>query len=67
MATFQFYFFSAPQLAIAEVDVKDLRELHQVLTQNRFIEARLTDNGLDGSLSNILIATSRIQLIQEMS
>jgi hypothetical protein len=66
MGVFRFHLIGGQPVEL-EVAVGGIGELSEVITRQRFIEGRLTQPDGDGVLAGVLVATSRIQCVVEVS
>lgn len=67
MGVFRFHLIASAQPVELEVAARDVGELNEIITRQRFVEGRLTEPDGDGVLLGMLIATSRIQCVTEFS
>lgn len=66
MATFRFHLIGAQPVDL-DVNSSSIGDLCEIITRQRFIEGQMTQPDLDGVLAGVLIATSRIQCVMELS
>lgn len=66
MRAFRFHLIGASPVEL-EVDACAIGNLAELMSRQRFIEGRLTQPDEDGVLAGVLIATSRIQCVVEVS
>jgi len=67
MATFRFHLVGNNLPVDLDVAASSISELGDIVTRQRFVEGRLTQPDGDGVLLGMLIATSRIQCVVELS
>ncbi|WP_294040698.1 hypothetical protein [Sphingomonas sp.] len=67
MSTFRFHLIGSAQPVELDVVASTMAELAGLVSRQRFIEGRMTQPDSDGVLSGMLIATSRIQCVVEVS
>ena len=67
MATFRFHLIGSSMPVELEVAASSIGDLGEMITRQRFLEGRLTQPDGDGVLLGMLIATSRIQCVTEIS
>ena len=67
MAIFRFHLIGPAQPVDLEVAARTITELGQIVSCQRFVEGRLTQPDDDGVLAGVLIATSRIQCVTDIS
>jgi hypothetical protein len=64
MATFRFHLIGSQPIEL-EVAAASIADLNAMLSQQRFVEGRMTQPDGDGVLAEALLATSRIQCVVE--
>lgn len=64
MGTFRFHLIGAQPVEL-EVAASSIGDLNELVSSQRFVEARMTQPDDDGVLAGVLIATSRIQCVIE--
>lgn len=67
MATFRFHLIGSSISVELEVAASSIGDLGDIIGRQRFVEGRLTQPDGDGVLLGMLIATSRIQCVSEVS
>ena len=67
MATFRFHLIGAAQPVELDIAAGSIGDLNEIITRQRFVEGRLTQPDGDGVLAGMLIATSRIQCVIEVT
>lgn len=67
MGTFRFHLIGSQRHVDLEVAASTIGDLNKEMSCNRFVEGRLVEPDGDGVLLGMLIATSRIECVVEMS
>lgn len=67
MGTFRFHLIGAPAPIELEVAASTIGDLNKDVTCSRFLEGRIVEPDGDGVLLGMLIATSRLECVVEVS
>ena len=66
MGTFRFHLIGSQPIEL-EVAARSISDLAGLVARQRFLEGRMTQPDGDGVLAGVLIATSRIQCVVEIT
>jgi hypothetical protein len=67
MRQYRFHLIGPGQPLDLEVDAETISALNEIVSRHRFVEGRMVAPDEDGVLPSVLIATSRIQCVVEVS